>query len=384
MASQYTKVKKFAGVYYSESKVNTFRGKPDRTYWINFRDFSTKKLRWKQCGKASEGWTPEAAQRVRVEQLEKDRAGLYKSSTQQKIDSLTLEEFMQNHYLPWSQQNQKRPFDDLSRYNNWLKDDLGPLPFCNITADHIEKIIAKMKEAGRATATIRHVTKLVRHILNKASELGIFTGADPCKNIKLQKVQNARLRFLARDEAENLLAELRKTSDRVAQMATMSLYSGMRLGEIFALKWGDIDYEHGIITILDSKNGEARPIFITDPIRAILCELTKGAPADKLFVTNRGDSVKFLSNTFGRVIDKLALNEGITDRRQRVSFHTLRHTYASWAVMAGVPLFQLGKALGHKSSKMTERYSHLAPDSQKVVFDAVAIFSKNLNNNSLK
>lgn len=208
-----------------------------------------------------------------------------------------------------------------------------------------------------------------------------YSGKDPCSNIIMPKVQNARLRFLSRDEAQNLLVELKKASNQIAYIATLSLYLGMRLGEIFSLKWGDVDFEHGIITILDSKNGESRPVFITTPIQEVLSELSKGAPGDNLFVTNQGDSVKFLSKTFGRVIDKLELNKGITDRRQRVSFHTLRHTYASWAVMAGVPLYQVGKALGHKSIAMTERYSHLAPNSHRQVFDAVASFSNEKTNN---
>lgn len=372
MASQYTKVKKFAGVYYSESTVNFFRGKPEKTYWINFRDFRTKKLHWKRCGRASEGWTPESAQRFRFEQIEKDRAGLYKSGTQEKAESVTLNEFFYNNYVPWTKQNQRRPIDDLSRYNNWIKEDIGDFSIEKITPDHIEKIIYKMKDSGRAIATQKHVIKLVKHILNKAAEMEIWSGPDPCRSIKFPKLQNARLRFLSREVAEELLSALRLKSKKIAQIATISLYSGMRLGEVLALKWSDVDFTHEIITILDSKNGESRPIFITGPIKAVLEELTQGASSDQLFVTTDGSPVKTLSNTFGRVVDKIGLNNGITDRRQKVTFHTLRHTYASWAVKAGVPLFQVGKALGHKSTAMTERYSHLAPDSQRMVFEAVA------------
>ena len=376
MASQYTKVKKFAGVYYSESKINTFRGKPDRTYWVNFRDFSTRKLQWKKCGKASEGWTPEAAQKFRVEQVEKDRAGLYKSSSQEKKDSITLHEFFQKHYLPWSQLHQKRPLDDLSRYSTWLESGLGQVPLNQITREQIEKIILKMREAGRAHATQKHVVKLIRHFYNMAKGWGLWDGADPCQNIQLPKIQNARLRFLSRDEAQRLLAELKIISPQTGRIAAMSLFAGMRLGEILALKWRDIDLEHGIITVLDSKNTESRSVFITRPIKTILDEINKGDPETSLFLTSKGETVRSLSSTFGRVVKKMGLNEGIEDRRQRACFHTLRHTYASWAVMSGVPLYQVGKALGHKSTTMTERYSHLAPDSQKMVFDAVVTYSE--------
>jgi integrase len=68
----------------------------------------------------------------------------------------------------------------------------------------------------------------------------------------------------------------------------------------------------------------------------------------------------------------LGFNEGITDRREQVTFHSLRHTHASWAVMAGVALYVVSKALGHKTLTMTARYSHLAPDSHRTAFEAVA------------
>lgn len=53
----------------------------------------------------------------------------------------------------------------------------------------------------------------------------------------------------------------------------------------------------------------------------------------------------------------------ITDARQRVVFHTLRHTYASWLVQKGVPLYTVAELMGHSTIDMTRRYSHLAPDS---------------------
>jgi integrase len=53
----------------------------------------------------------------------------------------------------------------------------------------------------------------------------------------------------------------------------------------------------------------------------------------------------------------------ISDLRQRIVFHSLRHTHASWLVQRGTPLYEVAKLLGHSTIRMTERYSHLAPDS---------------------
>ena len=60
-------------------------------------------------------------------------------------------------------------------------------------------------------------------------------------------------------------------------------------------------------------------------------------------------------------MEDLGLNKGITDRRQRVYFHTCRHTFASWHVTAGTDLYTVKELLGHSVIAMTERYSHLAP-----------------------
>jgi integrase len=64
-------------------------------------------------------------------------------------------------------------------------------------------------------------------------------------------------------------------------------------------------------------------------------------------------------------VKDLALNEGISDNRQKVVIHTTRHTFASWLVQKGTPLYTVSKLMGHSSIRMTERYAHLAPDTQR-------------------
>jgi integrase len=68
---------------------------------------------------------------------------------------------------------------------------------------------------------------------------------------------------------------------------------------------------------------------------------------------------------FSKAVNDLGLNDGITDRRQKVVFHSLRHTFASWLVQMGKPLYTVSQLLGHSDVKMTMRYAHLAPDTQR-------------------
>ncbi|MDE7065142.1 MAG: tyrosine-type recombinase/integrase [Desulfovibrionaceae bacterium] len=73
------------------------------------------------------------------------------------------------------------------------------------------------------------------------------------------------------------------------------------------------------------------------------------------FFTNNGSPISEAGTPFRRVVKKCGFNAGISDRRNRVVFHTLRHTFASWLVQNGTPLMVVGDILGHRSITMTQR-----------------------------
>ena len=87
------------------------------------------------------------------------------------------------------------------------------------------------------------------------------------------------------------------------------------------------------------------------------------AKTDFVFPATGGGQRRWTSDSFTRTVDELKLNEGITDARQKIVFHSLRHTFASWLVKRGNPLYTVGELLGHSTLEMTKRYAHLAPDT---------------------
>ena len=102
------------------------------------------------------------------------------------------------------------------------------------------------------------------------------------------------------------------------------------------------------------------------------------AKSELVFPATNGKQRRWVSDTFARVVDELGFNDTgefvinekgeqvpvkITDARQRAVFHTLRHTFASWLVQDGTPLYTVAELMGHTTLEMTRRYSHLAPDS---------------------
>jgi site-specific recombinase XerD len=100
--------------------------------------------------------------------------------------------------------------------------------------------------------------------------------------------------------------------------------------------------------------------IMTENVKTMFEKRMRQKQFNVVFSSKNGNKIKEVSRTFDRVI--VGLNKGIADRRQRVVFHSLRHTYASWLVMSGVDLYTVQKLMGHSTIAMTERYSYLAPD----------------------
>ncbi len=132
---------------------------------------------------------------------------------------------------------------------------------------------------------------------------------------------------------------------------------------MFSLTWADVDLAYGVLLLEDTKSNKNRPAFMTKAVKAMLRSRTKGAPADLVFPDRKGKKIEQASKTFNRAVDKLGLNEGITDRRQRVTFHTLRHTFASWLVESGTDIYHVQELLGHSDLKLTARYAHIGENS---------------------
>ncbi len=172
------------------------------------------------------------------------------------------------------------------------------------------------------------------------------------------------------------MAELKKRSSKLHEMACLALHCGLRAGEIFNLIWGCIDFDAGSILLVDTKGGKNRTVYITELVKQILASKKKGKPTDLVYTNRKGVKVKEISNAFGRAVTKLGLNEGIEDPRMKVIFHTLRHTYASWLVQNGVNLYTVKELMGHSTLAMTERYAHLANENLK---NTVKVLENNLN-----
>lgn len=240
-------------------------------------------------------------------------------------------------------------------------------PLRSVSPFHLEKLKARMLKDGKAPRSVEYTLALVRQVFNYCSINGLFHGENPVakSRVRAPKFDNRRLRYLSKDEADRLLGRLAEKSLDVHDICLLSLHSGARAGEIFGLTWGDVDLDRSMLTLRDTKNGETRKAFITAQAVEMLRNRRPAtpAPSDLVFPGQGGKQVKAISKTFERTVDELGLNEGLSDPRDHVVFHSLRHSFASLLVEDGIPLFTIKELLGHKDIRMTGRYAHLGENT---------------------
>ena len=278
----------------------------------------------------------------------------------------TFSQFWEEFYWPSTRQR-KSPGalrSEQAIYKHWLQPHIGGMPLQDILPGHVQTVVDAILARGRAPRTAQYALAVISQVWNAAYGHGLVAGENPVRRVKKPRTDNRRTRFLSRQEAFSLLETIRPRSRDLYDTCLLSLFCGLRAGEIYALRWGDIGFEGGEIFIRDPKNGYNRYAYMTAEVRAMLRRRFSGQTRNELvFPANTGSRRVQASKLFERCVNELGLNDGYTDRRQRIVFHSLRHTFASWHVEQGTPLYQVGALLGHRSPQMTQRYSHLSPDA---------------------
>ena len=233
-------------------------------------------------------------------------------------------------------------------------DLFGDTPLAQITTWQIEKWKA---EAGKGLnpVTVNRRLTVIKHMFKKAVEWDLAK-SNPATSVKRFTVTSERTRFLTQDEVGTLLAECEKqvTSPWLLPLVTLALNTGMRQGELLKLKWENIDFEQGAITIIQGKTLRRKTIAINEPTKKALNWLQANRYGEFLFMWPWGDPIGKV--TVYDAFKKACGAAGITDFR----FHDLSHTFASHLVMAGGGLVTGKKLLGPKNNKMTNRDTHLA------------------------
>lgn len=209
--------------------------------------------------------------------------------------------------------------------------------------------------------TVKHCLALLRRIYSKATLLNIYSGAVPI--FIMPKFDNQRIRYLMPSEVHDLLLTLKNLSEQWWAISTFALHTGLRASEIFNLRGFNINTTIKAAYIMDTKSYKNRAVPLNKTAYSIATSYyTK--PNNILFPTKNGTPYTDASNIFYKALDYTGINAGITDRRQKIVFHSLRHTFATRLVQKGVNIETISKLLGHRNIQMTLRYAHFAAVEQ--------------------
>jgi integrase len=357
---------KYPGVRYREHPTRKHGVQKDKYYVIRYKiDGKSKE---EALGWASAGWNESKAAETLAKiksnirtgegprSLEEQRIKATAKQVQSERDAMTFDDAWMLYEKSATKSSIVR---DAQNIRLWINPVIGQIPLNKVSAFHLEKIRSTMTKAGRAPRTIHLVLANVRAIINFCIKRGLFIGMNPVKSIAIKTYDNKRVRYLTIEEANALLIEVKKRSVMTWKITMLSLLAGLRFGEIAGLKWKDMGTD--TITILDPKNSRTRHAYINATIAAIFNDMERGKPEALVFPDRCGNRRAQVSDAFNRAVNQLGLNDGITDRRQRLCFHSVRHSFASWLALEGADLLVIKELLGHRDLTTTQRYAHLSP-----------------------
>jgi len=219
------------------------------------------------------------------------------------------------------------------------------------------KVDPKDKDAVRARrATANRLLTPLKAALNHAFREGHVATDEAWRRVQpFASVDAPRIRYLDDGEVKRLVnacpADLR-------QLVTAALLTGCRYGELVALRPSDVDLKAGILHVQESKSGKPRHIVLTEEAKRFFEQASAGKPRDTLLLVRKDGTAWGKSHQI-RPLRTACAAAKITPA---ISFHILRHTYASRLATRGVPMPVISAQLGHADTKITARhYAHLSP-----------------------
>ena len=259
-------------------------------------------------------------------------------------------------------------------------------------SDLINKKLASTSARGKATTrgTVRNILAPLREMLNHAVDAGILV-ANPAnragrymKEKKAAKTNRMKIDPLTREESQTLLATAEKFGHGTHAVMLTALRTGLRMGELFGLQWGDLDFNSRFVEVRRSivqgrietpKSGQLRRVDMSLQLTATLKELSrrrkeeylqKGEPMPEWVFINTDGTPLDQHNFRKRVYLGLLAKAGL----RQIRFHDLRHSFASLLLQQGESLTYVKEQMGHHSIQVTvDIYGHLIPGSNKQAVD---------------
>ncbi len=337
-----------------------------------------------------------------------------------EADCTTFEDFALKRFVPDSHHDWKRSemLSTETILQKHLLPRLGKELLSAIRPPAIERVKADLRSQGLSDKTVYNVLTLLRRVLRYAKDQEILLSVPVFKMPKgvrqaKREAKEMGIRkemFLTFDQLEGLLSAI--DSPQLRAMVLIAARTGLRAGELRALRWEDIDWSMGRITVVRAeargvvstpKSGSGRRIPLPKVVREALAALPRSITEGALCFTVDGSMVSEqdmattlstagcaakIPTALGRRVRRAARNRAsrlrlgkrplteaekawMEEYRQtkvtRFGWHTLRHTFCTHLAMAGTPILKIQQWAGHADISTTQRYLHWAPQNDDVL-----------------
>ena len=265
-------------------------------------------------------------------------------------------------------------------YNRYLKKELGPVKIHKITNHAVKESLPETLSDSIRKSIYCVLNQILKSVSQKYS-----TPILPLKT-SVVGLRNKPVEVLNRKEQTELFSSLCSETDSFKMAILLCLYTGLRLGELCALKWSDIDFENKvmivtrtvqrlymegqrtktILTETDPKSGYSRrEIPLCSPALELLSQFRDNR--EYVFGGHKPAEPRTVQNHFKRILKEAGV--------ENHNFHTLRHTFATNCIEGGTDVKSLSELLGHSDVQITlNRYVHPSMDTKRKYLDVLSIF----------
>jgi integrase len=301
------------------------------------------------------------------------KRGLYFKTIEAQKHTLSelLDRYINNelHQLKTESERNKRIF-----HLNWWKDKIGAYRLSDITpsllSEYKSQLITEYSPKAQNDRTTRTKATANRYIASLSVVFSIavcewgWMEDNPMSKVSKYKEPKGRTRFLSKDETKILLEECKKASNPLLYIFVVTaLSTGARWSEIANITWKNVDFNNRMFYLMDTKNSEHRGVGMSADIYNLLKAYKNSCKVNFKWVFPKEDGTQPIDLRWQW--DKAVERANLED----FTFHDLRHTAASNLAMNGASLTEIGEILGHKSSEMTKRYSHLTKKHTSAILE---------------
>ena len=348
---------------------------------------SYKRGSWHVLGSTQVLSAPEAREEARQILADAAKGKDPIAEKRQAKKNISFEKFIDEHYAEWAKAHRKTGAEQTQRLKQAFGPALNTVKLSEINAFLVERWRTARLKAGTSPSTVNRDLSALRGALSRAVDWGLLK-EHPLRRVKAAKIDTRGVvRYLDAEEEERLLKALTARDDRrraeresanrwraersyqlwpafgtfsdhMTPLVRLALHTGLRRGELFGLRWRDVDLVAARLTVRgeEAKSGLTRHVPLNATALDALTTWQKASSSEPeafVFPGDEGAALTDVKRAWGQLVKAAKISD--------FRFHDLRHTFASKLVMAGVDLYVVQGLLGHADPKMTMRYAHLSP-----------------------